>query len=117
MRTCLACTKPLARRETEKRAEFLGRKYCNLQCSIDDRPRIAAEKRAALDLQDKLAPPATSGLTFTKAEILRRAHFHAPQIPISILDSVIREIEPMLEANTRHRILAPLAAEIRANRA
>lgn len=117
MRKCLHCNKVLARNEKERRAQFLGRKYCNLQCSIDDRPRVNAEKRAALDRKDQEAPPVTSGLTFTTQEILHRAHMHAPQIPVSLLDSVIREIEPMLAANARHRLLAPMAAQIRADRA
>jgi hypothetical protein len=117
MRKCLHCQTPLSRRETEKRAEFLGRKYCNLQCSVADRPRVNAEKRAALDLKDKEAPPETNGLTFTHQEILHRAHMAAPQIPISILDAVIKDIEPMLSANVRHRLLGPIAANIRAQRA
>jgi hypothetical protein len=117
MRKCLNCHKSLARRETEKRAEFLGRKYCDLKCSIADRPRVNAEKRAALDLKDQEAPPVTGGLTFTHQEILHRAHMAAPQIPISILDAVIKDVEPMLSANVRHQLLGPIAARIRAQRA
>lgn len=110
-----ACGRDLVRRGGEKRAHFLARKYCDWDCSVAGRSAMAEARRREADVRDVLPPEVLDGMTFDRAEILRRAHMAAPQVPIAILDDVLRAVEPMLAANTRRMLLSHVALRFRSD--
>ena len=116
MRWCPGCGKELVRRDGEKRAHFAKRSCCNFECSVVARTTKAEDRRREADLAD-ITPVADLGaLEFARSEVLRAAHNAAPQIPVSLLDDVVRAIEPLIAANTRRRLLAVVGARVRAAR-
>lgn len=110
MRLCPGCFKPLKRRPAEKRAEFLTRKTCGPACLSTHRKRVNAEKRAALDAQDQ---GEDGGLQFDHEQLLDEARRVAPDVPAATLATVIDTVLPLIEATTRARVLAPIAASVR----
>ena len=113
MRLCAGCFTPLKRRPAEKRAEFLTRKTCGAPCLSTHRKRINAEKRAAMDAEDQ---GEGDGLAFDHDELLGQARRVAPDVPAVTLAAVIDAVLPLIEATTRARVLAPIAATIRDQR-
>ena len=107
-RTCPACRTALVRRDGETQAHFLRRTYCDHRCSVADRSRKSAEAGNRPDVAELEE--------FTPAEILRAARTAAPRVPVPMLAAVLRAVEPLIASNARRRLLAPIAAEIRANR-
>jgi hypothetical protein len=97
----------LSRRPGEKRAYFLSRRYCNQDCYKAGRSAAAEERRIGQDIG--------GGAHFERADILHAAHRAAPQVPMSILADVVDRVEPLIAANTRHRLMAVVAAKFRAN--
>ena len=113
VRLCAGCFKPLKRRPAEKRAEFLSRKTCGAPCLSTHRKRLNAEARAALDAEDQ---GQGDGLTFDHDELLTAARRVAPDVPAGTLTAVIAAVLPLIEATTRARVLAPIAAAMRDRR-
>ena len=114
MRFCPGCGKELQRRDGEKRAEFLSRSHCNHACSVAARSKRAEDRRRERDLADQAPAHHPGALEFDRAAVLRAAHHAAPQIPVALLDDVVRAVEPLIAANTRHRLLRLVAAKYRA---
>lgn len=113
VRLCVGCLKPLKRRPAEKRAHFLDRKTCGPACLTIHRKRMNAEKRAAQDAADRGDP---RQLDFDLPEMLTQARRVAPDVPAGTLAAVIDAVLPMIEATTRTRVLAAIAADIRNRR-
>jgi len=116
MKHCLSCGKQMTRREKERPAEFRRRSYCGLKCSVADRSRKAVEKQLAADLENAYPQLNPGALDFDRNEILTRAHMAAPQIPVSLIADVVDAVEPMISANTRRKLMALVALDVRAKR-
>lgn len=114
VRLCAGCFTPMRRRPTEKRAEFLKRKTCGPACLSAYRRQVNAERRAEWDALDQGEDG--TGLTFDRAELLTAARRAAPDTPADLLGAVIDAVLPLIEATTRARVLAPLAAAARNQR-